>query len=193
MATLQELFKEAFRLWHVKSPDEPPKHGYPTYDHFERLRKELETKAILLGFGGLKVKASVGMGSWAEIPWIGMRNPYLTDNFEEGEYVVYLFAPNYDRLFLGLIQGVTHLTSGELAERTPRLRKKIVRPDDFYVGINGRLSKNTLVNSKPDKYERGLLYSKKYDIPLLSSDEVILTDLKAALSSYRDYVNKSIE
>jgi len=34
MATLQELFKEANRMWHEKSPDEPPKKGFPTYDFF---------------------------------------------------------------------------------------------------------------------------------------------------------------
>ena len=140
MVTLQELFKEAFRLWHEKSPDESPKHCSPTYDHFEKLRKELETQAIKLGFGGLKVKARVGMGRWAEIPWIGMRNFDLTDSFEEGEYVVYLFAPDYDTLYLGLIQGVTLLTPQELAEKTPRLRKEIVKPDGFSAGIDGKLS-----------------------------------------------------
>jgi len=60
------------------------------------LRIYFETHVIRLGFGGLKVKVSVGMGCWAEIPWIGMRNPYLTDIFEEGFYVVYLLAPDYD-------------------------------------------------------------------------------------------------
>ena len=95
-----QCLKKAFRLWHERSPDELPKHGSPTYDHFEKLRKEIETQSIKLGFGGLKVKASVGMGCWAEIPWIGLRNPYLTDNFEENETLVYFLHPVYDTIVI---------------------------------------------------------------------------------------------
>ena len=150
MATLQELFKETFRVWHEKSPGELPKQGSPTYDFFTKtLRNNFESSVIKLGFGGLKVKISVGIGCWAEIPWIGMRNPYLTDNFEEGLYVVYLLAPDYDKLYLSIIQGVTRLTPEELDESTPRLRKEIGKPDDFSVGIDGKLSKNEPFNSKP--------------------------------------------
>ena len=192
MSAIQSMFKEAFRLWHEKSSDEPPKHGSLTYDHFEKLRKEIETQSIKLGFGGLKSKAGVGIGCWAEIPWIGLRNPYLTDNFEEGEYIVYLLSPDYDTLYLGIIQGITRLTPEELAERTPRLRKEINKPEGFVVGIEGHLSRTSPFNSKPDKYERGLLYSKRYNIHAPLNEESFLIDLKAALNSYREYINKSL-
>jgi hypothetical protein len=98
-----------------------------------------------------KVKVSVGMGCWAEIPWIGLHNPYLTDSFEEGEYIVYLLSPDYENLYIGIIQGITRLTPQELAERTPRIRDEIPKPDDFLVGIDGKLSKDGPFNSKPDK------------------------------------------
>jgi hypothetical protein len=54
------------------------------------------------------------------------------------------------------------------------------------------LSKNEPFNSKPDKYKKGLLYSKKYDMADLPGNEIILRNLKAALGSYRDYVNNGL-
>lgn len=91
--SIESLFKEAFRLWNERLPNESPKIGSPTYDHFQKLGKAIGDQAINV-YGGLRVKASVGMmGRWSEIPWIGLRNPYLTDNFQEGEYIVYLLSP----------------------------------------------------------------------------------------------------
>ncbi len=190
MTTLQELFTEAFRFWDEKA-DEPPKNGFQTYDHFKKLGKAVETLSIRTGFGGFKVKVSVGQGCWAEIPWIGIRHPDFTDNFEEGEYVVYLLAPDYKRLHLGIIQGVTKLTPQEIDERTARLRKGIACPNGFLVGIDGKLSEKEPFGSKPDKYKRGLFYSKKYDVRAMPIDDVLANDLKAALQAYRDYINKN--
>jgi hypothetical protein len=192
MSELQSLFKEAFRLWHKRPFDEPPKHGYPTYDHFKKLGDHIGTIAIKLGFGGLKMKVSVGMGCWAEIPWVGLRNPYSTDSFEQGVYVVYLLAPDYDELFLALIQGVTEFTSEQLKESTPRLRSEIERPNGFDIGINGKLARHTTINSKPDKYERGIFYSKIYSVRTFPDDEILKRDLKAVLQVYRVCANKFI-
>jgi 5-methylcytosine-specific restriction protein B len=192
MSSLQEMFQAALKLWHNKSNTEVPKNGSETYDHFKKLGSEIGTRAIILKHGGLKVVASVGKGNWAEIPWIGLRNPYLTDNFEQGLYVVYLFAPDYDRLYLSIIQGVTELTAEELDKMTPVLRKDIEKPDGFVVGIQGKLARNAFLNSKPDKYQRGILYSTNYELKVLPTDEDLEKDLKAALTSYREYVNRNL-
>ncbi len=192
MSSLQSSFKSAMYHWRTKSPDEPPRHGFQAYDHFKDLGKKVETAMIQQGYGGLKVKVSVGMGSWADIPWIGMRHPELTDNFEEGVYVVYLFSPDYNRIYLALIQGVTKLTADELNRSTPLLRKEIRQPTDFVVGIEGKLSRNSRLNSNPDKYERGIIYSKKYDCADLPVDVQLERDLKSALMSYREYIDKNI-
>ncbi|MFA7398785.1 MAG: DUF3578 domain-containing protein [Candidatus Bathyarchaeia archaeon] len=179
--SIESLFKEAFRLWNERLPNESPKIGSPTYDHFQKLGKAIGDQAINV-YGGLRVKASVGMmGRWSEIPWIGLRNPYLTDNFQEGEYIVYLLSPVYNALYLGIIQGITKLTPDQLAERTPRLRKEIAKPDGFVVGLEGHLAVNSPYNSKPYKYELGLLYSKQYDMQKLSAEEILLSDLKTGV------------
>jgi hypothetical protein len=45
--------------------------------------------------------------TWAEIPWIGIRDPRFTDgNFMSGVYVVYLFSADGTAAYLCVAQGV---------------------------------------------------------------------------------------
>jgi hypothetical protein len=188
MSTLQSAFKEAMRLWQTKLPDEPPKQGFPVYDHFKNLEKMVRTAAILQGGGDLYVTASVGKGNWADIPWIGMRYNDLATNFQEGIYLVYLLAPDYNRLYLAVIQGVTKHTAEELNTMTPFLRNEIEKPEGFIVGFQSKLARFARPNSMPDKYERGILYSKSYDMKALPVDEELKKDLKSAVQVYKDYL-----
>ncbi|MGD6806071.1 MAG: MrcB family domain-containing protein [Candidatus Bathyarchaeia archaeon] len=190
MSILQSAFKNAMQLWQTKSPDGEPKQGVPVYDHFKNLENIVRTEAILQGGGGLIVTASVGKGHWAEIPWIGMRYKDLATNFQEGIYLVYLLSPDFNMLYLTVIQGVTKHTADELNKMTPFLRNEIKKPEGFIVGMQGKLALNARVNSNPDKYERGVLYSKCYDINALPLDEELKKDLKAAIQVYKEYYNK---
>jgi hypothetical protein len=190
MSSLQLALKEAMRLWKARIYNELPKRGFPTYDHFKKLEGIVRTAVIRQGGGGLYVKASAGQGGWAEIPWIGIRHTDLTTNFEEGVYLVYLFSPDCDKIYLAVIQGITKLSNYELAESTPRLRSEFELPNSFSVGIQGKLAKNAPLESKPDKYERGILYSKVYDIQRLPIDSILEEDLKSIVTAYRAYANK---
>jgi hypothetical protein len=190
MSSLQSAFKDAMRLWQTKSPDEQLKNGSPTYDHFKILEKMVRTAAILQGGGDLYVTASVGKGNWADIPWIGLRYNDLATNFQEGIYLVYLLAPDYNRLYFAVIQGVTKHTAEELKGMTPFLRNELEKPEGFTVGIQGKLARDSRPNSMPDKYERGILYSKFYDLQDLPTDDELKKDLKSAVQVYKAYLKR---
>lgn len=159
MLGLKELFEEAYAVWRRKASDEEAKRGFPTWDYFMRLQNPVESLLIKLGFPDLKVKISVGKGRFAQVPWVGMRSDEITDNFEEGVFVVYVFAPNFGNVHLTIIQGVSTLTPKELEENALRLRKQIQMPRGFRNGAEGDLAKNAPFNSLPDKYKRGMLLS----------------------------------
>jgi hypothetical protein len=119
-----------------------------------------------------------------------MRHTDLTTNFQEGLYLVYLFAPDFDKVYLAIIQGVTKLSNYDLAESTPRIRSEIQQPYNFEVGIQGKLALNTPFESKPDKYARGILYSKEYDVNNLPDNAQLEEDIKSVVTVYRTYANK---
>ena len=135
---LNNLLKEAFRLWYDKSPSEQPGHGSPVYDFFTKeLERHIEGLTHRFGYQELTVKASVGIGRWAQIPWIGIRNSNVTANFEEGLFVVYVLSPDFGAVYLTIIQGVSGLSLEEIEKSASKLRSRIRKPMGFSFGLEG--------------------------------------------------------
>lgn len=54
-----------------------------------------------------KVKGSIGNGNIARVPWVGIFKKDVTENAENGYYIVLLFSENMGRCYLSLNQGIT--------------------------------------------------------------------------------------
>ncbi|MDH3263292.1 MAG: DUF3578 domain-containing protein, partial [Paracoccaceae bacterium] len=67
---------------------------------------EAKKRLLFLPFD-LKVKASVGAGNWASVPWVGFFDPLITESATSGFYVVYLINPQTEEIYLSLNQGTT--------------------------------------------------------------------------------------
>ena len=62
-------------------------------------------------------KGSPGqMNTWADVPWIAILDPDVTESTQNGFYVVYLFSVDMKRVYLSLNQGITFLYK-ELKEK----------------------------------------------------------------------------
>lgn len=183
----KNTFEEALNLWINRKADERPTLNSPTY-HFFTNNLELYVQKLVqkAGYSHLIVKASAGKGNWAEIPWVGIRNDDITTNFQQGLFVVFVFAPQFRKLYLTMIMGVENETINEIEMKVSELRKKVRIPKGFSIGLEGNLASNAPFNSKPDRYKRGILYSRKYDVRQMIDSEVD-ADLKDALDAYQNY------
>lgn len=65
-------------------------------------------------------EGSDGTGRKGEIPWARVHNPLRSPNPRTGWYLVYLFAPRGDALFLSLNQGTTDLVRGSYRPKDAR-------------------------------------------------------------------------
>ena len=66
----------------------------------------------------LVLKGGCGVsGQWANVPWIGLFDPAITEGAQQGFYIVYLFSADMKRVYLSVNQGTTEvqteLGSGE--------------------------------------------------------------------------------
>ena len=84
----------------------------------------------------LILQAASGQGSWAEVPWIGLRHEGLAKNFNSGVYVALLFHPDGGGVSLSLQQGITRVREelgmkrarAELRRRAVMIRSAILVP-----------------------------------------------------------------
>lgn len=123
----------------------------------------------------LSVKASVGAGVWAAIPWLGFFDPLITESATSGFYVVYLVNPDSQEIFLSLNQGATEIyqefgeSSGlEVLRRrakdmTDRVREyaRLFDLDPISLGSDARL---------PKGYAAGHAFGRKYTAGSINSE-----------------------
>jgi hypothetical protein len=136
--------------------------------------------------GGWTVKGSVGIGTVAEVPWIGIYPEGSTASAQSGFYAVYLFAADGSAVYLSLNQGTEQVRSGTrpIQKRALDLRTAARIPED--AGREIDLHSNA---SRPKKYEAGNAYAIQY-----AADEVPTAEtLKDGLASVLAYLQTAIE
>lgn len=135
-----------------------------------------------------KVKGSVGAGSWADVPWIGVFDKRVTTSAQRGVYIVYLLNKTTKELFLTLNQGVTDVVTtsnskaaDNLQNRAQSIRGKIGSFPGLEISLNGSGSK---------AYDAGCIYYIKYTLDSLPEDEELYSDLNKFIEAYKAYYDK---
>lgn len=135
-----------------------------------------------------KVKGSVGAGSWADVPWIGVFDKRVTMSAQRGVYIVYLLNKTTKELFLTLNQGVTDVVTtsnskaaDNLQNRAQSIRSKIGSFPGLESSLNGSGSK---------AYDAGCIYYIKYMLDSLPEDEKLYSDLNKFIEAYKAYYDK---
>ena len=135
-----------------------------------------------------KVKGSVGAGSWADVPWIGVFDKRITTSAQRGVYIVYLLNKTTKELFLTLNQGVTDVVTASnskaadnLKNRAQSIRSKIGSFSGLESSLNGSGSK---------AYDAGCIYYIKYTLDSLPEDEKLYSDLNKFIEAYKAYYDK---
>lgn len=139
------------------------------------------------------LKGSPGqMNTWADVPWIAILDPEVTESTQNGFYVVYLFSVDMKRVYLSLNQGITFLykelkekkSIDELKRRAAFIRDRIPEYKDYFnfkpIDLSSSLSKS----HRPRLYEPGHAFGVEYDTSNIPSNDVLINDLNKILDLY---------
>lgn len=165
------------------------------FGDFVRHDIAVEAKKLLtLWHFDLKVKASVGQGVWASVPWLAFFDPLITETATKGFYVVYLINPDAQTITLSMNQGTTAIyrdfgqsrgrevlkrRARDMADRVPEFAKYFSEsPIDL--GSQADL---------PAGYETGHSFGKTYKAGTLTDDQLSV-DLHRMLLAYEALVNR---
>jgi 5-methylcytosine-specific restriction protein A len=138
---------------------------------------------------GVLVVGSAGAGNWAEVPWISVFDPVVTDSATRGYYVVYLFHSSEPVVHLSLNQGTTIVREEfgtkareVLADRAAFMRKRVadfaphLPAEEIDLGSAARL---------PGDYVAGHALGVTYQLSALPSETQLRADLQIAVQCYR--------
>jgi 5-methylcytosine-specific restriction protein A len=176
-------------LQHYPQAREQDFTGHPLAARIRQEGKaELEAAAGSAG-AGLLARGSAGQSEWAEVPWLALFDPLVTDGAQRGYYVVYLLHSSQPVVHLSVNQGTTAVRTEfggrareVLADRAAFIRTRIA---DFVpelpvtsidLGSTARL---------PGDYVAGHAMGVSYELASLPEEQQLRTDLQKAISAYR--------
>lgn len=135
----------------------------------ERLRPSFSHRA--------QVKGSAGMGTLADVPWVGLFDLEGPASAQHGFYLVYLFAKDGSGVFLGLEHGTESVGDEQiLVKRSVDLRNAVGRQDGLLTRIDLRSQA-----ARPRKYEAATAYASYYEQGAWPGDETLKADLERML------------
>ncbi|WP_163130345.1 MrcB family domain-containing protein [Agarivorans sp. Alg241-V36] len=135
------------------------------------------------------IKASAGAGNWADVPWLSILNPSITESTQSGIYPVYLFRSDGSGVYLSLGFGTTELKrqygTALARQKAEELRNSIReldnRLDDWDQKVELR-SNTTLGQS----YEWASAGAKFYPLENMPDENTLTSDLIELLEIYAD-------
>ncbi|MFC3041447.1 McrB family protein [Virgibacillus xinjiangensis] len=133
------------------------------------------------------IKASVGQGNWAQVPWLAIMHKDITTTTQEGYYIVYLFSEDMERLYLTLAQGVTNNSKEQIEYINQDIRRKVIVHPNTYTDNALDLG----ISNKAIGYRNSTALYIPYEKDRLPSEEQLQEDLSVMLNYYEEYINKS--
>ncbi|WP_133148044.1 MrcB family domain-containing protein [Mycobacterium lehmannii] len=126
---------------------------------------------------GSHIKGSTGIGTTADVPWIGVFPPGASTSAQIGCYLVYLFAKDGSKVYLSLNQGTESLRGGRppLLKRALDIRTVLgshASDERFKVEIDLHSSAQ-----RPQKYEAGSALAIEYLYDEAKIDADLIADL----------------
>lgn len=142
----------------------------------------------------LKVKASVGAGNWAAVPWLAFFDPLITESATQGFYVVYLINPQDNEVTLSMNQGTTALYKefGRLKGRKI-LKRRALDLAERLPDYMQKFSTEPIELGSEDDLPLGYMAGHSFGHTYRRSDldeEAVSADLMDMLAAYRALVDR---
>ena len=163
----------------------------PVWQNFERLKEKLSAAEVFQKRPDMAVKMSVGIGNWAEIPWICFFPPHLKGP-KEGIYPGILFRADMSGFYLFVGQGVVklyenlgrHQAEAKLQETAYRARSYISsEQSNLDIDVTAPME----LRAEGDlgaQYEQGYIICKLYERDNLPNDADFLNDVDNYIKAY---------
>lgn len=186
MSEIQSLFKQILSNWVRATTEQFTNH--PTAVIFRTELKESIENIAHRSNEELKIKASVGAGNWANVPWISILDTRITTTTQSGIYPVYLFCADGSGFYLSLNQGTTAPTRelGTVNAQRQAIELKLQLLNnitELSTWDNDALNLHATTNLGRS-YEPTNISAKYYPADDIPSDEELIKDLEWLLSLY---------
>ena len=180
---------------YAEARQEPFGRSHPMWGLFDSLQNKVEDSSGLKKRPHLGVKASVGQGNWAKVPWLAVLAEGRGITIQNGVYCVFLFREDMSGVYLTFNQGVTQLKKDHGVRGAREILRKRAEGLEEYCGpLDARGFKrgegiDLKVSSGLGKdYEASTVAYKLYPRGAVPDDGELYSDLEALMQAYEEYL-----
>ncbi len=165
--------------------------GTPMWAAADRAQEALTE--LVREYPHVVVKASVGQGNWATVPWIALLDQRLTDSTKQGVYMFYLFRADMTGVYATFNQGVTKLrkTLGWAAAKKKLLEVAQAQRARFGERLRPQFTSSDGIDLRATglgaEYEASTISWRLYETGALPAAEELMADLYRLLDVYDEY------
>lgn len=169
-------------------------------DLFTRICEDLKASDAVKAFPEVVLDWSIGKGTWAETPWVGLFDKRETIKPHKGFYVVFLFRRDMSGVYLAINEGVTevdHDSEGGsrginmLLARSAEHRPKFARLSRYGFSVDGNTDLRAKARGR--RYQASVVAYKLYERSHVPSDVQLHTDIQHILDGLTRYVENRLE
>lgn len=187
MNNLQQLLQEITGNWSNAKAERFTNH--PLADKFRNEFVNTVKEVVANVAPSFIVKGSVGAGNWANVPWLSVLDPEITNTPQDGIYPVYLFTADGSGVYLSLNQGTTNpVKKLGKSGATHRAREFSELAKSQIAGLAqwGQEKIDLLATTTLGKsYESPSITAKFYPVSAIPEDAILKQDLIDILDLYR--------
>lgn len=138
------------------------------------------------------VHGSPGQGRWTAIPWVAIRDPQESESIQQGIYVVFLFEPQNEQVFLTLNQGVEQIKEERgMSEAREELRRRAgsIRRVLDPAGFTADELDFEYASSRNQLYGPGTIFYREYSIEDLTDESGLEDDFRRLVETYERFID----
>lgn len=151
----------------------------------ERIEKYFQAQGVAHLY---KVEGSIGNGNIARVPWVGIFKKEITENAQNGYYVVLLFSEDMSKCYLSLNQGITAVEQRYTKNFAWKKMREAANRAWGFLEPEAELWQGKIpLSSTGDlgrAYEAAAIASFEYKRTEPPSDEIFFNNLKSLLKHY---------
>lgn len=161
--------------------------------YFNLIKNEIPKKLkAIVENENFKISGTLGQGNKADYPLISIFDKSVTNNSQNGFYIVYLFKKDMSGFYLSLNQGTTYYK--EKYGNTKKMYEKLELVSSHFkekilsnIFSKDKISLNSQNKDRGFGYEKGNIISKFYEKNKFTTDE-LTTDLNKMLEIYKGLI-----
>lgn len=164
---------------------------------FDQVRNALIQMDEVSTRATLSVKPGVGIGNWANVPWVGILDSRAAQSIRDGIYCVYLFRRDMSGVYITLNQGVTaprekfgwQEAKGLLRTRAGEVRRFSGTLVDAGFHLDDAIDLRS--DGLGSDYEASTIAHKLYERGAVPADDALRSDLGLALEAYERFIEST--